>query len=194
MASEIQLFDIEGNRLYLNGEERQAFVAAAEEERHEVRTFCLTLHHAGVRISEALELVPSKVDISEQVIMIRTLKRRKTHWRAIPVPQDYIDTLDLVHRVREAQKAKNDAPLWPWSRQHAWRLVKGVMTKAGLDITQPHATPKGLRHGFGISALTKDVPLPIVQKMMGHADIKTTAIYMNAVGVEQRDFASRMWT
>jgi hypothetical protein len=40
--------------------------------------------------------------------MIRVLKRRKTHWRAIPVPQDYLDTLDLVHRVWEAEKTTND--------------------------------------------------------------------------------------
>ena len=62
MASEIQLFDIEGKRLYFNGEGRKAFVLAAEDERHEVRTFCLTLHSAGARISEALEMAPSKLD------------------------------------------------------------------------------------------------------------------------------------
>ena len=73
------------------------------------------------------------------------------------------------------------------------RSVKEVMNKAGIDTTLPHATPKGLRHGFAIHALSKEVPLNMVSKWLGHADLKTTAFYLNAVGVEQRDFASRMW-
>jgi len=68
------------------------------------------------------------------------------------------------------------------------------MIKARIDPTLPHATPKGLRHGFSIHALAHEVPLNLVSKWLGHADLKTTAIYLNAVGVEQRDFASRMWT
>jgi len=32
------------------------------------------------------------------------------------------------------------------------------MEMAGIE--GPHATPKGLRHGSGVHALMKDVPLP----------------------------------
>lgn len=200
MSAEIQLYDTQGKRLYLNAEERAAFVAAALQERREVRTLCQTLYYTGVRISEALELVPSRVDLKDRAVIIRSKKKRRqadgtpriVH-RAIPVPEDYLDILDLVHGIKAAQRAKTDDLLWPWTRQHAWRLVKAVMQAAGIDTRQPHASAKGLRHGFGIHALSKDVPLPVVQRMMGHADLKTTAIYLNAVGIEQRDFAARMW-
>ena len=191
---EIQLYDIEGNRLYLTQEEREAFYEAAMNEDRKIRTFCHTLHDTDVRISEALALRPSKIDLSEKAILIRSLKKRdKIVWRAIPVEDTYLDTLDLVHAIRDAQKRKKKKPLWDWSRIHAWRIVKDVMDKAGIDTSLPHATAKGLRHGFAIHALSKDVPLNLVSKWLGHADIKTTAIYLNAVGVEQRDFASRMW-
>jgi hypothetical protein len=33
----------------------------------------------------------------------------------------------------------------------------------------------------------------MLSKWMGHADIKTTAIYANALGEEQRAIAARMW-
>lgn len=104
-----------------------------------------------------------------------------------------LDALELIHEIRDAQKRKKRKPLWSWSRVNAWRIVKDVMDKAGIDTTLPHATPKGLRHGFAIHALSCDVPLNLVSKWLGHADIKTTSIYLNAIGVEQRDFAARMW-
>ena len=55
------------------------------------------------------------------------------------------------------------------------------------------ASPKGLRHGFGIHAVSSGVPLTLVAKWMGHSSIKTTAIYTNAVGEEERKLAGRMW-
>ncbi len=50
--------------------------AANAHERAEVRTFCLTLAYTGCRISEALELTPERVDLSDKSITFRTLKQR----------------------------------------------------------------------------------------------------------------------
>ncbi len=57
-----------------------------------------------------------------------------------------------------------------------------------------HATPKGLRHGFGIKAVTSEVPLNMTQKWLGHSRIATTAIYTNAMGPEEKQIAERMWS
>ena len=57
----------------------------------------------------------------------------------------------------------------------------------------PHRSPKGLRHGFGINAIVNGIPLHVLQKWMGHARLSTTAIYANAIGKEEQDFAARMW-
>jgi integrase len=65
------------------------------------------------------------------------------------------------------------------------------MRQAG--ISGPHACPKGLRHGFGIACVQKNIPLPTIAKWMGHSTINTTAIYLNAVGDEERQFAKRIW-
>ncbi len=130
---ELQLYDIDGQRLYLNEDERRAFYDAAMKEPGELRTFCHTLHDTGVRISEALALRPSKIDLPEKALLIRSLKKRdKIIYRAIPVQDSYLDTLELVHAIKDAQKRKQRKPLWNWSRVHAWRLVKGVMDKAGI--------------------------------------------------------------
>jgi integrase len=68
-----------------------------------------------------------------------------------------------------------------------WRAVHAVMQAARLD--GPHASPKGLRHGFGVAAVAAN----LVQKWLGHAQLTTTAIYANAVGAEEKDIARRMW-
>ena len=59
-------------------------------------------------------------------------------------------------------------------------------------ISGPHATPRGLRHAFGVIGVQK-VPLNMVQKWMGHAQLSTTAIYADAVGEEEARLATRMW-
>jgi site-specific recombinase XerD len=65
------------------------------------------------------------------------------------------------------------------------------MVAAGLD--GPHASPKGLRHGFGVAAVCAGVPLNLVQRWLGHAQLSTTSIYADAVGEEEQSIAARMW-
>lgn len=112
------------------------------------------------------------------------------------MPESYLDTLDMVHGIRELVKRSTgdvlDVPLWPWSRTTAWRRVSEVMVAAGIE-DGPHRCPKGLRHGYGVAAINAAVPLNMLRKWMGHAQIKTTAIYANALGAEQRNIAARMW-
>jgi site-specific recombinase XerD len=60
-------------------------------------------------------------------------------------------------------------------------------------ITGLHATPKGLRHGFGVKAATNGVPLNMVQKWLGDRQLTTTSIYADATGPEQKQITKRMW-
>ena len=115
----MRLFNADGNRLYLTQSERQAFLDAARLEHPEVRTFAETLAYTGCRISEALELVPKRVALDECRIELRSLKKRREDvYRAVRVPPEYIDTLDMVHRIRKVQKSKKTANqcLWSWTR------------------------------------------------------------------------------
>src|SRR5690606_18501731 len=89
------------------------------------------------------------------------------------------------------RRSIEDIRLWPWSRMTGYRRICEVMDKAG--IAGSYASPKGLRHGFGVRAIQANVPLTLVQKWLGHADIKTTAIYTCAMGPEEREIAARMW-
>ena len=86
-----------------------------------------------------------------------------------------------------------DQRLWTWSRTTAWRHVTEVMAAADIGAG-PHRSPKGLRQGFGVNAVSKGVPLNMVHKWMGHAPLAMTAIYANALGAEEQGIAARMWS
>jgi integrase len=199
--SEMRLHDPAGNRLYLNAEERAAFLAAARRQPARDRTLCEALHWTGCRPSELLEITPARIDLSGGTIAIRSLKKRrdaagqqKIVFRSVPVPAEFLDTLDIAHGIREAQKSRKKAAvsIWALSRVRIWQIVTRVMEQAELP-DGPNRSPKGLRHGFGVHAIVQGVPMHMVQKWMGHAQLSTTAIYADAVGKEEQDIAGRMW-
>ena len=192
----MQLHDPDGKRLYLTAEERRAFLAAAAKAARPVRTLCGVLHTSGCRISEALALTPERVDLTGKAVVFESLKkRRRGVYRAVPAPPALLDMLDMVHGVRALQRRGGGAAktlLWPWSRMTAYRRVQEVIVSAGI-VAGPHACPKGLRHGFGVQAVSRGIALNMVQKWLGHAQLTTTAIYANAVGEEEQSIAAWMW-
>lgn len=103
--------------------------------------------------------------------------------------------LDLVHAIRDAQRRGRghaDRRLWAWSPATAWRRVVHAMEAAGIP-DGPHRAPKGLRHGFGVHAISSNVPLNMLCKWMGHASMETTAIYANALRAEEHGIAAKVW-
>ena len=77
-------------------------------------------------------------------------------------------------RTGEDQAAKGDRP-----------------ASAGLHGVR--AVPKGLRHGFAVACVQEKIPLSTVQKWLGHARAETTAIYLDFVGQDERDWARLTW-
>ena len=190
----MSLFGRSGSRKYLNAAERRRFIEAVWRAPLFVRSFCLVLGWSGARISEVLALTPAAIDIESGVANILTLKRRKRGVvRQVPLPRDVLTELNRVFRIRQRQRDPEFCAerIWNWSRTTAWRRVKEVMVAAG--VTGMHATPKGLRHSFGVNAFQARVPAHLVQRWLGHASQRTTSIYGDVMGPEERSFAARMW-
>jgi site-specific recombinase XerD len=191
----ILLYDRLGNRKYMTQKEQAALLsAAAKSAPAQVQTFLNVLAYTGARLSEALAITPMRMDFVESVIILETLKKRRTGiFRAVPVPCRLLEELDRAHSVRQPQKTGHgcNARIWPWGRTTAWNRVKELMVEAG--VSGPQARPKGLRHGFAVGAVQAGVSLNIVQRWLGHANLSTTAIYADAVGEEELSLAKRMW-
>jgi integrase len=114
-----------GARKYLTAGEREVFLRAADVADRPVRTLCMVLAYAGCRLSEALALTADRVDLAAGVLTIENLKKRRAGiYRAVPVPPALLETLDMVHGIREAQSRRGKSRserLWPWSRMTGWR-------------------------------------------------------------------------
>lgn len=193
--NEMRIIDDAGNRLYLTSDEIQMFLKSAKNANSKIRTFAETLVFTGCRISEALDLAPKDIQREQLQITINSLKKRRGDiFRHIPVPEEYMDTLVVAHEVVKKQKSElqTKTKLWPWSRQHGYNVIKKLMIDSGI-VEGAHRTPKGLRHAYGVNAVSKDIPLNLLQKWMGHADLATTAIYANAIGKEEAIIANKMW-
>ena len=96
----------------------------------------------GCMISEDLAVRACDGDLEADGIGSATLKRRSSHWRAVPVPEELMHALDLVHRVRAFQASATGAArrLWPTTRQAAGRQVSRRMRADGIE--GPEACPE----------------------------------------------------
>ncbi len=181
-------------RKYLTASERRRFLSTVQKAAPKVRLLCLAIAWSGSRISEALALTPAAIDLATGTANIETLKRRTRGFiRQVPLPRPLLIELDRTFGICKLQRDPELAKerLWKWSRTTAWRKIKESMRSAGLF--GPAATPKGLRHAFGVSAFQANIPPHIVQRWLGHASLRTTAIYGDVSGREERAFAARMW-
>jgi integrase len=184
---DMSLYDQRGQRKYLTASEGLRFWEVAEAALMPRRLFALTLFHTGCRISEAVELQGYRVDLDAEMVTFRSLKKRgRVEFRSIPVPSDYLDRM-----AEHFDLPNNQQYLWPINRRTGYRWIKEIMALA--EIEGSHATPRGLRHGFGIACAEENIPIATVKNWMGHADIKTTLIYQQALGSEERAFAERLW-
>lgn len=191
-AEILDLFDISGQRKYLNSAEARRYLAATRGLSAPQRLFCEVLFYTGCRISEALELIPRRLDLDDKRIIFRTLKRRRLVYRAVPIPAKLMRDLARHAGIKaDALVKRSNAPLFPWCRVTGWRVVKEVMERA--RIAGPQASPKGLRHAFGIHAVEVQIPEAMLQRWMGHARARTTRIYTVFDSSGERGWARRMW-
>ena len=195
----MSLFTAHGERKYLSPTERIRFYNALpvlEDPRD--RSFCETIYWTGCRPSEALFLSLANFDVDGCAVIVRSLKKRGAqkgrHFRTIPVPRGYVEEMDTVHGIREAQARADhgrESRLWKFSRTTGWRLIHIVM--AAAEITGVKACAKGLRHAYGVNAAVNKIPETRIKKWLGHESLETTEVYLDVVGPEDHAIAQRMW-
>jgi len=183
----ISLYGRNGQRKYLTSQERKRFIAAAEHcPRAEIGTLGLLLAYSGCRISEALSIKRTALNSEDGAVAIRSLKKRGEYIvREVPLPASVMNRLESLPQTESGL-------LWELSRGWAWHLLKELMDEAEIPAGL-FATPKGLRHGFGVHAIRSGIPITLVQRWLGHASLATTSIYTQVLGNEEREIAARMW-
>jgi site-specific recombinase XerD len=66
-------------------------------------------------------------------------------------------------------------PLWD---SYVRTLCKRLAAKAGIE---KRVHPHGFRHGWALSQVESGTSLPVIQQLLGHSSLATTAIYVSHI-------------
>jgi site-specific recombinase XerD len=142
--------------------------------RNPVHRTCLALMYAcGLRISEAITLEVTAIDRARRVLRIIGKGNKE---RLVPLPQPVLDELEhvwLTHHNRRwlFPNRRGDTPV------DERVLRKSFAAATGAAGVPPGITPHSLRHSYATRLMENGVDMRIVQILLGHARIATTAIY-----------------
>lgn len=149
-------------------------VAISEEEFTELLKKTNKQHHklafllgfgSGLRISEITHLQPRQINIKERKVFVEQGKGGKD--RIVPLPkgfkEEHLKLLPMKCGKRSLEKA-----------------FKLAAKKAGLLENKPTLHFHSLRHGFATQAVKKGMPIHYVRTLMGHTNISTTNVYLEA--------------
>jgi len=137
------------------------------------------LYGAGLRVSEAVGLARTGVDLDDRLVRV-TGKGGKE--RIVPVGRQAVEALrrylargrphlDRRHRSEVFLNARGG----PLTRSGAFLILRRLAADAGLEPERIH--PHLLRHSFATHLLEGGADLRSVQEMLGHADLSTTELY-----------------
>lgn len=134
---------------------------------------------SGLRVSELVSLQRTRVDLSGRAL---TVTGKGDKQRVVPFGRAAERALrEWLERGRPqlAARARHDAVFvnargGTLSRMGWWKVLRGHARGAGLTVrVHPHA----LRHSFATHLLEGGADLRVVQELLGHANVTTTAIY-----------------
>lgn len=145
-----------------------------------------TAYSAGMRIGEACRLRPEDVDSKRMLIHLHFTKGNKE--RYVMLSERLLALLRVYFRkVRPAQSEwlfPGRNPSRPISRSGVEKALKDSVKKAKL---RKRITPHALRHAFATHLLEAGTDIRVIQVLLGHSSIRTTARYTQ---VSSRHIAS----
>ena len=158
----------------LSKTEVKALLEAPKNLKH--RAMFATMYGAGLRVSEVTCLKVSDLDRERHVIWVRGGKGRKD--RQVMLAKPLREVLAAYWRWKRPTDwlfpgGKPDCPIGTSS---VFRACQKAARKAG--VTKP-IHPHSLRHAFATHLLDDGVNLLVIQALLGHAHLKTTARYLH---------------
>lgn len=150
----------------------ETLIQAVDDLKH--RAVVMTAYSAGLRISEVCGLTVSDIDSDRMLIHVwskggrdryvmpaqRLLIALRVYYRAVQTPKPYL-----------FPGGKPGQSISPAAVRSA---LKKAEEKARLG---KHVTPHVLRHAFATHLLESGTDIRIIQVLLGHSSIRTTALY-----------------
>ena len=151
------------------------------------KTIVAFLYNTGLRLGEMLNLNIDCLDMKERKAVAKTFKR-KHHKREVYWDEETNRLLERWLEVRERILGRKDSGTEAlfisfntatdpkrMDRSAVQKTFRAARAKLGIE---KRITPHSCRHGFASLGVKRNVNLRYLQVMMGHANIRSTTIYM----------------
>lgn len=157
---------------YISKEEITNILDKAKKHRYRNYILLLALWRTGMRVSEIVKL--KKQDIRSNTIIIRQAKGKKD--RIVPLESELGNLLGLY-----SDQMKPRGTLFNLSTRQVRNIIYRYAPKE-LDV-HPHT----FRHSYAVHCLKNGMNVRTLQKILGHSDLTTTAVYLDVVGADLID-------
>jgi len=153
------------------------------------RLLLMLTYSSGLRVSEAVNLRYSDIDLQRRVLHIRSGKGRKDRFIMLSAKSAL-----LLEQYRTAAGSESwvfpgrDGHLTIRSAQH---VFEHALARAGIG---KRASIHSLRHTFATHLLESGVDLRSIQALLGHTSITTTSRYTHVARVDVLKIASPLDT
>jgi len=186
---------------YLTLEEWQRFLDTIEDYRHKL--MMRMIYELGCRVGEFVRIQLKHLDFSRSSVFFPAENTKTGHKRTSHLPRGLMNELKSLLRaegrmLRRSDKLKKPEeflfhpparPLEPYSENRIRQIFLAYAQKAGLDREYGTDTQGRRLHRLTVHSLRHShimhyihvhkLPLPIVQKQVGHRTLKATSVYLN---------------
>ena len=141
------------------------------------RTIFMLIYSAGLRVSEAANIRLSDIDFSRKTILIRNGKNNKTRYTiladaTISMITDYLKIYKPVDYLFYKKRDITEQI----SISHIQRTFSNLIKKSNCK-QEIHVHT--LRHCFATHLLENGTSIFYIMKLLGHANIQTTMVYLH---------------
>ena len=167
----------------------------ANRKHPEIVALQLTAHrlqpgvaqHAGLRVSEVANLNVSDIDSERMTLRVEQGKGQRD--RYVMLSAQLLELLrDWWHAARpQVWLFPGQNPVNPMTARQLNRAVHAAKDLAGIS---KRVSPHTLRHSFATHLLEQNVDIRVIQVLLGHAKLETTALYTRVAVNTIRDITS----
>ena len=148
-----------------------------------LRGLIVVLWRAGLRVSEALGLAESDLDASRGAIQVRHGKGGKR--REVGMDRWAWDQLAPWLTLRSALPVgalfcilRGPTRGRPWAPAGVRTQLHAAAARGGV---RRRLAPHQLRHAHAVEMSREGVPLLVIQRQLGHADLAITSVYLRGI-------------
>jgi len=151
------------------------------------RSLISLAYRCGLRLQEALDLLPRDIDFEEQTVRVRHGKNDRS--RIVGVDYGTLALLSLWLNVRNGLGIGKRAPVFctlkgdSIDQSYVRHMLKRLERKIGF---QKRIHFHGFRHSFSYESMKEGSSIPEISGNLGHASLAYTFTYLNHIAPIER--------